>query len=364
MDSEVPASAHQRAANAQPTRQMLADRMIQHQDEKRRSATARRRVGMSVPSEAEIASVLSARRAAVVNTHEAQLLDDATRMGVTALRCHDVTLDEITTDVFQPAVQLSDVQVRQDLVRPLNKLMAILALRLRLASVLKTLAAAQQGAQVEHRARAAGHGAVGECGGDADSEDAYPLPTAASLPQLSTLLRELPLPDLAAHTQLHGGGLCPLAAPQLFDTPHSRPCHDAFAYRLRHFAPVEVPPFALDIAAAAERETQAAAGWPASPSTETADVPLMAAPPRQPSSTSPAALMPQPGVEDAEGGSGPTATLAGASAAARHGRHGRALATGQGGANSGGGDGEAFPSLLPRQPRSGAAAGLVQPQTL
>ncbi|KPA86700.1 hypothetical protein ABB37_00794 [Leptomonas pyrrhocoris] len=329
-----------------PTQQTLADRIRQNQEEQRRCVGARRHVGLTVPTEAEVAAILSARTTAATRDHQDELEDDVERTGVTALRCYDVSLDEAADDVFQAPPHLSDVQVRQDLARPLNKLMAIFALRLRLASVLETVMSARDGKQAR----------LGNTKSDELREGEgshFPLPSASALPQLSTLLRELPLPDIVSHT------LCSYdagehASAQLFDVPRSRPLHEPFVFRLRHFTTVGMPSFALDIAAQADKETKG--GTVDSLSLGAAQVPAMDVP--QPSSSPSAAALLGSGVDAVKSAGGLTSSLTRVASEARSARHPRETPAD----NTGGADAETFPAVLPSNARAGCATGLMHPQ--
>lgn len=343
MDLEGP-SLDSAAADRLPTRQMLAERIEKHLEERRVSVGARRRIGVALPTDAEVKSILSAREAAARRAHVAALQADVERQGVTALRCYDVSLDENKPEVFQDAARLSDVQVRQDVVRPVNKLMAILALRLRFSSVLKTVAAARESKQA--KLDGADSGLVGGL---------FPLPSMRSIPPLTTLLRELPLPDIT-HTIPVVCGAAEHASQRLFDVPHARPCHDPFVFRLRHFAPVRLPSFTLNIATQADREVQGNVA--ASPSSETADeVPTMDVP-------SPPASVAQHTTANGDVDAGKEAvmsvpSLARISSDARGARSLRGAQKSTAGAT----DAEVFTSVLPSHVRGGYTTGMMQPQS-
>lgn len=342
MDATV-VPVHGAPAGRLPTRQVLAERLERHLEERRLSVGARRRVGVALPTAAEVDAILSSRTAAERSAHAAALQADVTRTGVTALRCYDVSLDNSSAaDEFQSPVQLSDVQVRQDVVRPLNKLMAILALRLRFANVLRTVTAARDSKQAKLESAESG-GASG----------ALPLPCLSSLPQLTTLLRELPLPSISNGIPSTCGA-AEHASQRLFDVPNARPCHEPFVFRLRHFTPVGLPSFALDIAAQAERETQGSSAT--APLGEVAAVPAMEVPQPQSSAAPLAALMADRGHGAVPGVSAPS--LARVSADARGSRVNGAAQ----GVKAGAAETEAYPSVLPSHARGGYATGIMQPQ--
>jgi 30S ribosomal protein S31 len=359
MSTEAAPASHPASPVDLPTRQTLADRILCHQEEKRRSLNARRRVGAAMPTEAEVAAVLAARHLAAARAHDAALQEDVTRIGATALRCYDVTLDDDSTQTFQPPTHLSDVQVRQDLVRPLNKLMAILALRQRFAKVLKTLLAARETAPPKHNFVDNSVGAEkGVCGGPVG--DQLPLPSATTLPPLSTLLRSLPLPEIATYAHLNDNSVATHASAQLYDTPHSRTFHDPFVFRLRHYTPVKMPAFIVDIAAQADREMQSnvAAATPPAEGTEVV-VPAMAAP--LPS------LSPSPnanlfnGADEALRASGLTVSLAAVSASARTVPQGQVAPATNAGSDADAGE---FIAVIPHYARPINATNLMQPQAM
>ena len=333
-----------------PTREVLAGRILQHQEETRGDVGARRRVGMTVPTETEVAAVLTARRAAADRAHETMLQNDVARTHVMALRCYDLSLDDGGERAFEVPAHLSDVQVRQDLVRPVHKLIAILALRLRLSNVLKILTEARDG----------GHKNASHAAGDAfaiggDDVGSIPLPSAALLPPLSTLLHELPLPSIACCAQLACGAAEHVSA-QLFDVPRCRPCHDAFVFRLRHFMPVGMPGFALDVAAQAERETQTTTTTAVAE--EAATVPTMEAPLPSPSLPADAVAGDS---DNSDVAVALTPSVARVMSDTRDGPNFRAAVDGK---TIGDGDAEAFLPVLLSHTRSGYGSILAQPQSL
>ncbi|KPI84231.1 hypothetical protein ABL78_6717 [Leptomonas seymouri] len=326
-------------------RQVLAERILQHKEEKRQCAGERRRIGTTAPTEEEVASILAARKAAAARAHEEELENDIERTGVTALRCYDVSLDKATSQPFQAPVHLSDVQARQDLVRPLNKLMAILALRMRLASTLKRVMASRSGRYAKLD--------VAESDASRDEEWGPFTLSASPLPQLSTLLRELPLPDIASQT-LCNFDAAEHASAQLLDVPHSRPFHDPFLFRLRHFTPVGMPTFSLDISTQADKETHTGTAEPLS--SEAGEVPAMDAP--QPLASLPAANLVGCDDDGVENAGGLAWSLARASSEASNVRHVR----GNPADKTGGADAETFPSVLRSHARPVYTTGLMQPQ--
>ncbi|KAK7201137.1 hypothetical protein NESM_000174600 [Novymonas esmeraldas] len=252
--------------DASSSAQELQERLRYHREAARVGSSARRRVGAPTPTDAEIQAVYAAREAAATRLREEALHGDRHRRGVVSVRYYDALMAAGTDAAgLQEAPPQSDVEARRDVVRPVRKLVAVLATRQRLARLLRTVAGSTSMEAVRSE---------GPAMNSISSPTAMPLP--AALPAVSTLLRSIALPDVAALRSLAGGGEAD-ASCDLVEVPRHRPCHEPFAFRLHHFTPVRTPDFVLDVSPQADKEVRRGDGDGAS-GRDGEDVPVLAPP--------------------------------------------------------------------------------------
>ncbi|CAG9576240.1 conserved hypothetical protein [Leishmania major strain Friedlin] len=243
-----------RAQNATPSSRELLERIQYNRELSRASSLARRRVGALTPSDAEVQAVYAAREAAAAHQLEEILHGDRHRRRVVSMRYYDALMAATTDDVFQESQPLSDVEARRVVLGPLRKLVAVLATRQRFAGLLRCASGVGDALHTDRvSAQLAAHSA---------------LPPPSPLPNISTLLRGIALPDMGASRRFAGSGHGDPAF-DFVEAPRSRPWHEPFAFRLKHFTPVPMPSFVLDVAAQAEREVRRSDGE--SPSAQEGD---------------------------------------------------------------------------------------------
>ncbi|GET89363.1 hypothetical protein, conserved [Leishmania tarentolae] len=241
MENSEPECESLRRATAAPSYQDLLERIQYNRDLTRVSSVARRHVGAVTPSDAEVQAVYTAREAAAAHLKEETLQGDRHRRRVVSIRYYDSMMAPTTDEVFQESPPLSDVQARRVVLQPLRKLVAVLATRQRFARLLRI---ANGVGDSQHADRVSLH--IGE-----QSTSLSPSP----LPNVSTLLRGTALPDVGASerfTRLGQGD----PGYDFVEPPRYHPWHEPFAFRLKHFTPVPMPSFVLDVAAQAEKEVR------------------------------------------------------------------------------------------------------------
>ncbi|CAC9495643.1 conserved hypothetical protein [Leishmania infantum JPCM5] len=243
-----------RAQNATPSSRELLERIQYNRELSSAGSLVRRRVGALTPSDAEVQAVYAAREAAVARQLEEALHGDLHRRRVVSMRYYDTLMAATTDDVFQESQPLSDVEARRVVLGPLRKLVAVLATRQCFASLLRYASGV---GEALHTDRISPQLAVQSA-----------LPSPSPLPNISTLLRGIALPDVGASRRFPGFGHGDPAY-DFVEAPRSRPWHEPFAFRLKHFTPVPMPSFVLDVAAQAEREVRRGDGE--SPSAQEGD---------------------------------------------------------------------------------------------
>ncbi|TPP51907.1 hypothetical protein CGC20_4620 [Leishmania donovani] len=224
-----------RAQNATPSSRELLERIQYNRELSSAGSLARRRVGALTPSDAEVQAVYAAREAAVARQLEEALHGDLHRRRVVSMRYYDTLMAATTDDVFQESQPLSDVEARRVVLGPLRKLVAVLATRQCFASLLRYASGV---GEALHTDRISPQLAVQSA-----------LPSPSPLPNISTLLRGIALPDVGASRRFPGFGHGDPAY-DFVEAPRSRPWHEPFAFRLKHFTPVPMPSFVLDPSAA------------------------------------------------------------------------------------------------------------------
>ncbi|CBZ27830.1 conserved hypothetical protein [Leishmania mexicana MHOM/GT/2001/U1103] len=256
-----------RGQNAAPSSRELLERIQYNQELTCTSSLARRRVGAITPSDAEVQAVYAAREAAATRQREETLHGDRHRRSVVSIRYYDTLMAATTDDAFQESPPLSDVEARRVVLGPIRKLMAVLATRQRFASLLRSASGVGEGLDTDRVST--------------QLAEQSALPSPSPLPNISTLLRGIALPDVGASRRFAGSGHGDLAY-DFVQAPRSRPWHEPFAFRFQHFTPVPMPSFVLDVGAQAEKEVRRGDGD--SPSAQEGDdVPtLMAVQPTAP----------------------------------------------------------------------------------
>ncbi|KAG5476580.1 hypothetical protein CUR178_03751 [Leishmania enriettii] len=267
-----------RPPNAAPSYNDLRERIQQNRELSRISSSARRRLGVPTPSDAEVTAAYTAREAATEQYREEVLQGDRHRRGVVPIRYYDTSMTASTNDVFQEAPPMSDVEARRAALQPLKKLVSILAARQRFASLLLSASGAVKAGLVDHTSL------------QVASQSAFP--ASSPLPNISTLLRGITLPDVAELQRLAEPDRAELSY-GFVDVPRSRPWHEPFAFRLKNFMPVPMPEFSLDVAAQADKEVRRGDGECSFPQ-EASDVPRLIAAQPSTAATNPllAALFP------------------------------------------------------------------------
>ncbi|KAG5499447.1 hypothetical protein JIQ42_04919 [Leishmania sp. Namibia] len=239
-----------RPPNAAPSYKDLRERIQQNRELSRISSSARRRVGVPTPSDAEVKAAYTAREAAAERYREEMLQGDRHRRGVVPIRYYDTSMTASTNDVFQEAPPMSDVEARRAVLQPLKKLVSILAARQRFASLLRSASGAVKAVLLDQTSP------------QVALQSAFP--ASSPLPNISTLLRGITLPDVAELRRLAEPDRAELSY-GFVDVPRSRPWHEPFAFRHKNFMPVPMPEFALDVAAQADKEVRRGDGECSSP---------------------------------------------------------------------------------------------------
>ncbi|CAM39270.1 conserved hypothetical protein [Leishmania braziliensis MHOM/BR/75/M2904] len=230
-----------RPQHAAPSYQELMERIHFNRKLAHLSSSARRRVGAPIPSDSEVQAVYAARKAATAHQHEEMLQGDRNRRRVVSFRYYDALMAASTDNSFQEAQPLSDVGARRTVLRPLKKLVGILATRQRFSSLLRSASETREPLNTDQAFLKVA----------AESVPASPSP----LPNISTLLRGITLPDVAAFRQLVS--VAPADLPYGFvEAPRSCPLHEPFAFQLYRFTPVPMPEFVLDVAAQSSKEVR------------------------------------------------------------------------------------------------------------